>query len=233
MGFGILFLGYCVTYIMSLNTFGVVFRLFGAVLMLLGCRKLSEYDKKFGPAAYSLIALVLISAIECASALTGFLYDNLFISADPFSSISGVMIYVDAAAVLVFHIFLLLAVFSIAKSTEVTKIENAAIRNLFFVGLYFVLRVIDYIPLPFQESYRKNFAMPIFLLNLAWIILNAIMLFSCYAKICDEGDVEMEQKPSRFEFVNKYRAELEEKRRLADEKYAKKEQERKNKRKKK
>ena len=103
-------------------------------------------------------------------------------------------------------------------------------QNLFFVVLYFVLRVAAYIPTPVQETYNRYFGLPIFILNLAWIVLDIVLIFKCYAKICDESDVEMEQKPSRFEFVNKYRAELAERQRLADEKYAKKEQERKNKR---
>ena len=30
----------------------------------------------------------------------------------------------------------------------------------------------------------------------------------CYTRICDEGDVEMNRKPSRFAFINKMRAEL-------------------------
>ena len=45
-------------------------------------------------------------------------------------------------------------------------------------------------------------------MNLVWIVLQIVLIFSCYARICDEGDVEMERKPSRFAFVNKFRAEL-------------------------
>ena len=46
--------------------------------------------------------------------------------------------------------------------------------------------------------------------------MNLFMLFSCYAKICDESDVEMAQKPSRFAFVNRFREENERRRAEAD-----------------
>ena len=59
------------------------------------------------------------------------------------------------------------------------------------------------------------------------------MLFSCYAKICDPGDVEMKQKPSRFSFINQKREEQEiEEQQILDE-YAAKISERKKKKKKK
>jgi hypothetical protein len=48
------------------------------------------------------------------------------------------------------------------------------------------------------------------------------MIFSCYAKICDSGDTEMRQKPSRFEFVNKKREEQEAERQKILDEYAEK-----------
>ena len=50
--------------------------------------------------------------------------------------------------------------------------------------------------------------LPLLLLNFAWIILDLVLIASCYSRICDENDVDMERKPSRFAFVNKIRAEL-------------------------
>ena len=46
-----------------------------------------------------------------------------------------------------------------------------------------------------------------FLLYFAWIILDLVLIFKCYAKICDEDDVDMPLKKSRFAFVNKFREE--------------------------
>ena len=234
MGFGILFLGYCITYIISLPI-GVPARLVGYLIMIMGCRKLSEYSDRFKLTTYSAILLSVTSAMQSVALVFDFLYQNLLLQSDPIpQAIDSVLKYADIALVLVFHILLLLGIRSLAKETEVDKIEAASIRNLFFVCLYFFLIVFSYIPLPIKEAFNKYLGLPLFLLNLAWIILNVILIFKCYANICDESDVEMEQKPSRFEFVNKYRAELAERQRIADEKYAKKaEEKRKNKKNKK
>ena len=48
------------------------------------------------------------------------------------------------------------------------------------------------------------------------------MIFSCYAKIFDSGDVEMKQKPSRFDFVNQKREEQERERQQIIEEYEQK-----------
>ena len=70
---------------------------------------------------------------------------------------------------------------------------------------------------------------------LCWVIFNAIMLFSCYMNICDENDTEMAAKPSRFGFINKLRADFDEKEmraRKADSEYLhEKAEKRKNKKK--
>ena len=63
-----------------------------------------------------------------------------------------------------------------------------------------------------DTDFGKYFAAPALLLYFAWIILNLILIYSCYARICDENDVDMEVKPSRFAFVNRMRQKSEERR---------------------
>ena len=226
MGFGILFFGYCITYIMALNSYGVLFRLFGYCLLAVGCKKLVEYESKFKLAFIFNILLLVQTVVQLVSFVLDFAYENLLIANNPFPSvIDDVLFYLNLVLVCGFHVCLLLAIRSIARDTDSDKIQSAAVRNLFFVCLYYFMVLLAYIPMPIQEAYNKYLALPLFMLNIAWLVLNVILLFTCYAKICDESDVEMEQKPSKFEFVNNYRREMEERRRAADERYAKKVQE--------
>jgi hypothetical protein len=46
--------------------------------------------------------------------------------------------------------------------------------------------------------------------------MNLYLIFRCYAEICDQSDVDMERKPSRFAFVNNYRDEMDRRRAAAD-----------------
>ena len=70
--------------------------------------------------------------------------------------------------------------------------------------LYIILYVVTCLPF----AYTNYFGIPTLLAQFTYIILNLILIFMCYTRICDESDVEMNRKPSRFAFINKMRAEL-------------------------
>lgn len=201
MGFGIMFFGYFITYIMALNQYGAFFRFAGYLTMAYGAKKLSEYQASFMWSGYVSVLLTLMSVLRIVSDYT-LIIPMAFLDA---------FVYVEAALVLIYHILLLLAIRQIAKETEVDKIEGRAVTNIFFISLYFLLSVIGMLPTSFSESYEQNMALPITLLYLAWIILDLVLLLSCYSNICDEGDLDMQRKPSKFEFVNRVRAQLDEK----------------------
>ncbi len=212
MGFGLLLIGYLITYVVALNTYGVAFRLVGYIIIAYAIFKLSAYEKKFKPAGYAAGALALSSLVGVAALVCGFLYDNMLIDTKVFGTLyEEIMAYIEAAGVLVFHVLLLLAIRKLAKDTGVHKIELNTGRDMFFIGLYYILRIIGYLPLPIKDAYAKYMGLPLTVLYLVWIIFEIELMFSCYARICDESDVEMERKPSRFAFVNKLRAELDEK----------------------
>lgn len=208
MGFGVLFIGYFITYIMSINTFGVFFRLFGYLVMTYAGIKLASYNKNFRYPVYVSSILAILSALQSASRIMGYLYDNMVISSNIFDgAFDRVIGYVDEIFVFAFHIVLLLAIRAIAKDTEISKIQYAATRNIFLIALYIVLRVVAFIPLPIQNSYNQNMGIPLFMFYLVWIVLDAVIIFSCYYGICDENDTDMKRKPSRFAFINQYREE--------------------------
>jgi hypothetical protein len=73
------------------------------------------------------------------------------------------------------------------------------------------------------------------LFTLLAYIINLILLYSCYNNICPAGEeMGKEQKPSRFKFVNKMRAKVQEKQERAVREsldYIKEKQERKERKK--
>ena len=163
MGFGILFFGYCITYVMALNPYGVLFRLFGYVLLVLGCKKLSEYETKFKHASLFGVLLLLLTVIQTVSFVSDYAYENLLITQDFIPKlIDDVVTYGALVLVCAFHVFLLLAIREIAKDTESDKIQSAAVRNLFFVCMYYLMVLFAYIPTPIQESYNKYFEVEFF-----------------------------------------------------------------------
>ena len=131
--------------------------------------------------------------------------------------------YARYACELVFTVVLCVAISRLTKETGEIKLTYVAIRNLVIYCVYFVLQFICWLPHEYVGTLLQLTALPavVQLISFVVIILNILMIFSCYRRICDESDVEMAQKPSRFEFVNQMRAEREEKERARREKFAK------------
>ena len=224
MGFGLLLMGYFLGMVMSLNIFGAFFRLAGFALAAYAARKLSDYHKGFSFLTLASIISVAVSALGAISSLSAFLYDNMIIAekliGDGLATAFG---YARYGAELVFTVALCVAISLIAKETGEIKLRYVAIRNLALYCVYFVLQIICWLPHEYVGTLLQITALPAVaqLAGFALILLNLLMIFSCYRRICDESDVDMPQKPSRFEFVNQMRAEREEKEKARQAKFAK------------
>ena len=224
MGFGLLLMGYFLGMVMSLNIFGAFFRLAGFALAAYAARKLSDYHKGFSFLTLASIISVAVSVLGAISSLSAFLYDNMIIAekliGDGLATAFG---YARYGAELVFTVALCVAISLIAKETGEIKLRYVAIRNLALYCVYFVLQIICWLPHEYVGTLLQITALPAVaqLAGFALILLNLIMIFSCYRRICDESDVDMPQKPSRFEFVNQMRAEREDKEKARQAKFSK------------
>ena len=232
MGFGILFIGYFMATLMSINTIGSVMRLLGYALVLVATRKLSKYHRAFDAVSLATALMMAVSLLLVVYDASSFLYEMLIIDAQllppAFRTVVG---YVEMALTFVFSAVLLWAIRLIAIQTQVQKIAVGAVRNFVFICIYYVLSLIGMLPFPFAQTYASVVGAPVLILYFVWIVLNLVLIYTCYARICDEDDVDMEQKPSRFEFVNNMRRESEARREAANQKYAQKLRQRKERRK--
>ncbi len=119
--------------------------------------------------------------------------------------------FAEKICVLVFHILLSRLIYRIATELELQKIRVASVRNLIFVGIYFVLYAIA--ELPFKITEYMSVIGAVF--QVIWILLYLIMIYSCYSHICPSGSEDQEpagqRRRSRFEFVNNIRDRFDEK----------------------
>lgn len=228
MGFGLLFIGYFMAAFMSMSPIGgYLIRLVGYAMILFGALKLKRYNKDF---RYLCMGALLMSAISFVIALSA-IFDNITTVTLFSENVKNVIGHLERIGYVLFTFSMCLPIRSIAKETEVEKIAVASVRNFIFTAIYFILYLVAYIPLPFANEYKAYFGTPVFVLYIVIIFMNLFMLFSCYAKICDESDIEMAQKPSRFAFVNRFREENERRRAEADARAAQKEREKRERRK--
>ena len=214
MGFGWLFFGYFTATLMTLNSAGAFIRVIGYAIIIFAALKLRRYHKSFNAFLAASAVMTAVSALIAASDLSEGLYNALIIDSRWFSeSATEIIGYLASGCSLLFDGAMLYSLWSIGKETGVETVMGDSIRNGVFIVIYNIGTVICALPAESVRGFVKEtgLLMWTFLLYLLCIILNHILIFKCYAKICDEDDVEMERKPSRFAFVNKYRAILDEK----------------------
>ncbi len=199
MGFGILFFGYIIMSVFSLNPFGALAQLIGYSVMLWALVKLSPYAKNFRIAKYTVIPLIATSVFS--SVLT--VSEKLGVSTSGFDAVKEMLNPVVAVLVLVFHFFLLFGIRELALFTELSKLADRATRN-FVVGVfYYALTLFGSLDTPIKGDFATYFGLPTLVIGLVWFVLNIVLIYSCYMWICLEGDENMERKRSRFEFINK------------------------------
>ena len=185
MGFGTLFVGYILTYLFVLTPFGYFFELVGTALMLYAMTKLTEYNKNFRYAFFAAIPIMLIALFS--SVINS--VDMLGATFTPPEMLILVVAYAKAVFNLLFHVTLLTAVADIARETGCGKIRTAAYRNLIIYALYFLLFIVSNLSVVrANENVYSVLALAGNIVWLAWVILNGVMLYSCYMRICDEND---------------------------------------------
>ena len=140
MGFGLLFVGYFITYVMS---YVFIPKLLGCVIMLAGIIKLSEYELRFKRCIPVLGAMCVSSAYM----LLRNIFEYFKIDSLLFDDVAlNVVSTVDEALTVLFHVLLLIAITAIAKSTELDKVCFSAMRNLLIIGMaevsYFVMLIL-------------------------------------------------------------------------------------------
>ncbi len=221
MGFGLLFIGYFVANLMTLNPLGSIFRILGYGIILVSILKLRKYHHAFLLSVFTTLWMLLVAGAFVFADITG-VYRNII----------G---YIEQGSSFLFLTLLLYAVWKISKETGVKKLADSSIRNFIFISFYYAVCILEYLPFAVIDNIRGELRIISLVLYFSCILLNMLLLGQCYANICDEKDAEMLRKPSRFAWINQFREEFdrrEEKARAETEAYRKEKFEKRNKRKK-
>lgn len=204
MGFGYLFLGYLIAFLLMpvADGLGVAFvaLLLGYTTMLYALHILKHFCYAFAYAQWSLYPLVLLSfyhALENLSEL--FLWNVSFVT----PTVTSIIGYVEFGFVLLFHAALLSAVRVIGNEVGLKSTAAAAIRNFIIMMLYAAVAIVYFIPIAAFEGIRSYLGLSVTLMKLVYVICNLLLLVSCAKNICAEGEDEPEPKRYRWEFLNK------------------------------
>ena len=217
MGYGLVLLGYSLTFFVSLSLYGWVVRLLGYVVMAYGLYKLRDYFPSYALSLFTVLALFLVGLGEAGCELAA-----LF-GAEGIEGIKTVVYYIRDGLVLVFHIFFLISCYIAFGVVGLEDKRVSAVTDIFAVVLGYVLYVLAALGV-----IGANISL---LAQIIWMIMVFVLILSCYMRICPEGDENMPRRESKIGFINKFsealekreneaiektRREIEEKRRAAE-----------------
>lgn len=202
MGFGYLFLGYLVAFLLSLTAGALGVKslalIGGFLLMLIGISRLSRYHGAFALSKWLLIPMLLVALYWLFADI-----EALFLLPIPFvgGTVEAVVGWVDFVLTVLFQCALLYAIRMLADSIELKKISAAALRNTLFVGIYAMLYVASNLSL--EETVAAYVTLFANLLNLLWVVCIAWLLVNCMKCIGSEGEEDAPPSRSRFAWVNR------------------------------
>lgn len=210
MGWGLLFLGYLMKFLLGLNPiFDVILTLPACLLMLLGFKKLSMYCHTFH---YALPSTALLAAVSLGGVVGALVApatalpeagagvaDWLRYVAN--ASLGGWIAWANMIAVVLFHAALAVGIKDIAMRVGVQKNAVRAMRNLVLVGLYAACLLTAKL----APSVAALAVPTSSLLGLVFAICNSVLLYSCYMRIAPAEESVPERKPSRIGWINRLR----------------------------
>ena len=212
MGFGLLFIGYFIAFLMSVNNYGFAFQIVGYAIMFSAIGKLSEYKHKLSATTVPLFLLSLCALYDAGNLLASL--TNLRLAL--FSEENQFWVSIFAIVIsTVFQVLLLSGIREIGRDADAEGIPVRAVWSILVVCLVgvwkLVLSLMSTLPDIDTSKAFRLLTLGAALVSLLYPVVILAFLFSCYAKICAPEDTEMEARPSRFAFVNRWREEREKK----------------------
>ena len=205
MGFGYLFIGYLLATNPVYSAFTAVF---GVLVLSFGMRRLSRFNL---PLRHAGMLVYPMLAVEAGRFVFELLRLLSLIPTALFSSASDILAPASTVLFLLFHERLLSGIEELAIETELPKLRYRAKRNRLFSILSYALSLAIALPIG-SEGYLTFTAaafLPALIALLVTVILNAILLWSCYMWICLPEDLEMKRKPLGIKWIDRIEDKLE------------------------
>lgn len=216
MGYGLVLLGYAITFFVSLTLYGWAFRLLGFTLMAYGLIKLKDYFPSYKLSVFTLIALFLVGLGEAGCEIF-LLFGGLSESVEP---IKTVIYYTRDALVLVFHICFLVSTYIAFGVVGLNDRRVSAVTDICAVTLGYIFYILAAV-----GAIEASVAV---VSQMIWTVMVFVLIFGCYMRICPEGDEDMPRRESKIPFVNKFSEALEKRENEAVERTRRELEEKKN-----
>ena len=109
----------------------------------------------------------------------------------------------SAVLKLIYTSLLLKGIETLAFELDIPSLRIKAFRNRLFTYLYYALNICTQLNNATLAEFTRYALLPVMLFGIVYLILNAILFYSCYMWICLEGEEDMDRKDSKFELLNR------------------------------
>ncbi len=204
MGFGILFFGYFVMFAFSFSSTYFFADIIGAFVCMYAFAKLSEYNGYFKYATVGTLAFMILAAVNASSMMFRFYETG--------GEIYNLVTVLKSCAACVIHVLMFLGPRGISMKANSVKLQKNAERNLvvtmLYYAAYFVIAVVGFTA---GESAMLGYiSMFVSVYWLVCLVQNMILLYKCFGILAPADEDESEVKQSRFGFINKINAKMDE-----------------------
>jgi len=164
--------------------------------MLIGLSKLASFGRNFARAFWADMAYLLICLGRAVLLILKQITEGSVLH-----YVSAVLISLSA---LVLQFFILAGIFYISLQVELDKEAKAAKRNIGLIISYYILYVIVLLLAPYLGQAGNIAGLAVTVFGLAVIVLNGVLIHSCYCRICLKGQEHGERPPSKYAWVNRF-----------------------------
>lgn len=201
MGFGLLFIGYFLMLFVPLSELALMPNLsfIGCVIMFFALKRLITYCEGCNAFVRARILLFPLFGLTLASFLCGIIIPHV-------SIVMQILWLAVSVSLAVYSLMLFLGIFKLAADVKLPKVSARA-RGLMSLSVVYAIFsfVSGILQVVFSNVDASGLSVTVkgllhytdfaaYLLENAFLLFALALLFTCYMRICLEGDVDMTQK---------------------------------------
>lgn len=205
MGYGLVLIGYLLTFFTSLTLYGWMTRLLGYLVMAYGFYKLKDYFPSYKLSLFSLLAIFLVGLGEAGCEMVKMIGSP----EAAVDQVKNIICYTRDGMLYVFHIFFLISTSIAFGVVGMNEKKVSAVTDICAVTVGYVFYILSALGIV-----EANVTLVV---QLVWSVMVAILILGCYMRICPEGDEDMPRRESKIPFINKFSEALEKREREAVE----------------
>ena len=197
MGYGLVLIGYLLTFFTSLTLYGWMTRLLGYLVMAYGFYKLKDYFPSYKLSLFSLLAIFLVGLGEAGCEMA----KMIGAAAESIDPIKNIICYTRDGMLYVFHIFFLVSTCIAFGVVDMKERRVSAVTDICAVTVGYVFYILS--------AFGIVEANLTFFIQIVWTVMVSVLILGCYMRICPEGDEDMPRRESKIPFINKFSEALE------------------------